>query len=93
MRANQVGMVRRRQIIPMVAKLRINADCLQRLIDLVAIGQQLFFSPSLAGVAQNVDEILRAFGDRVSCCGLREDIRVHWLVAVHGTNGALRNVF
>ncbi len=38
-RANKVGVVRRRQVIPVMAELRIATDDLQCLIDLVAIGQ------------------------------------------------------
>lgn len=61
MRPNQIGMVCLRQVIPVMAELRIATDCLQCLIDLVAIGQQLLFTPGLTGVAQNVDEILMRF--------------------------------
>ena len=57
-RTDQIGQVRRRQIIAVMAELRVVAESLQRVIDLVAIGQQLGLTPGLAGVAEDVDEIL-----------------------------------
>jgi hypothetical protein len=50
--------VRRWQIVAVVPELRVPADRLQRLINVVAIVQQLGLTPGLAGVAKNVDEIL-----------------------------------
>src|SRR5512143_453938 len=34
----------------------------------------------------------RAFGESLSCRGSGEDIRIHRLAGVHGTDGALRDV-
>ena len=36
-------------------------DDLERVVDLVAVGQQLRLAPGFAGVAQDVDEILPRF--------------------------------
>ncbi len=58
MRANQPSAVCHRQIIPYLAEMRIMPNGLQGRIDLVAIDQQLRFTPFFAGIAQNVDEIL-----------------------------------
>jgi hypothetical protein len=57
-RTDQISQVRRWQIVAVVPELRASADRLQRLINLVAIVQQLGLTPGLAGVAKNVDEIL-----------------------------------
>ena len=58
---DQIASVCRRQIGPAVAKLRVATDGLQCVVDLVTVGQQLVLSPSLAGVAQDVDEVQTRF--------------------------------
>ena len=60
-RTDQVGQVSRGQIAPPVAELRVLADRLERVVDLVAVGQQLRLTLGFAGLAQDVDEILSCF--------------------------------
>lgn len=60
-RADQVGQERRRKIVAAMADLRVVADRRQGVIKLVAIDLQLLRSPGLAGIAQDVDQILPGF--------------------------------
>ena len=58
MGTDQVSQMRRRQVVAVMAQLRVAADRLERVIDLVAVGQKLVLAPRLAGKTQDVDEIL-----------------------------------
>jgi len=58
MGANQVRLVRWRQIIAAKTKFRCVADRLQRIVNLVAVNQKLTFPPGFTGVAQDIDKIL-----------------------------------
>ena len=55
---DQVSQMRGRQVVATMAKLRVVADRLERIVDFVAVGQKLVLPPGLAGVAQDVDEVL-----------------------------------
>lgn len=57
-RADQVCPMCRRQVVAVMAKLRVVADRLERVVDLVAVGQKLILAPCFAGKTQDVDEIL-----------------------------------
>jgi len=57
-RADQIGEVCVRKIVAAVANTKIPAQLPEGLIDLVSIGHHLLLSPSLAGVAQDIDKVL-----------------------------------
>ena len=58
------GQMRREQVAPPMAELPVLADCLERVVDLVAVGRQLRQTPCFTGVAQDLDEILlRPWGE------------------------------
>ena len=56
-RADQIDQVCIRKIVAAVANAKIPAQLPEGLIDLVSLDQHLLFSPSLAGVAQDVDKV------------------------------------
>ena len=56
--ANQIRPMRLRQVVAAMAQLRVVADRLERVVDLVAIGQKRVLAPGLAGETQDVDEVL-----------------------------------
>lgn len=58
MRANRVGPMRRRQIIPVVTKLRVETNRLEGDVDFVPVNQNLVLAPGLTGKAQDVDKVL-----------------------------------
>ena len=62
MRANQAGAVCGRQVLSAAACLRVVGDGLQGRIQLVTVDQQLFGSPGLTCIAQDVDEVLSGSG-------------------------------
>lgn len=55
---DKISQMRGRQVIATMAKLRVVADRLERIVDFVAVGQKLLLTPCLAGVTQDVDEVL-----------------------------------
>ena len=57
-RSDEVGKVCRRQVIAMVAGLRLVSDGLKRVIDLVSVAVKLPLAPGRTRIAQDVDEIL-----------------------------------
>ena len=57
-RSDKVDQVCRRQIATTVAYLRVAADRLQGILDLVAVRLKLLESPGLTGEPKNVDEVL-----------------------------------
>ena len=57
-RSNQGSQVRRWQVVSVMAELWIFTNRVQRVIDLVAVGLELIWAPSLTGETQDVDEIL-----------------------------------
>lgn len=59
--ADQISQVCRWQVLAAMAKLWIMADRGQRIINLIAINQQLVCAPSFAGIAKYVDKVLPRF--------------------------------
>lgn len=57
-RADQVGLMRRRQVLAAVAELEIPRDGLERLLDLVEIRLDLRLAPRHLRVGEDVDDVL-----------------------------------
>ncbi len=62
MRTHQVKPVGFREIVPAVPKQRIAANGQQCLVNLVPVCLKLIRTPCLAGVTQNIDEVLSCLG-------------------------------
>ena len=75
-----------------MAQLRVVADRLKRFVDFVSVGQKLSLAPRLACEKQVSIKSWRARGESLRVEGLRKDIGVHGLVAVHGADGNLGDV-
>ena len=91
-RTYRVGQMRRGQVAPPMAVLRVLADRLERVVDLVAVGRQLRQTPCFTAVAQDIDEILLRPWGELGGKGLRERISVRWRATVQGVDGALDDV-
>ena len=57
-RADEINPMRFRQFVALVADVRMLADEIKGLLQLVSILDELIASPRFAGVPQNVDEIV-----------------------------------
>nr|WP_240193277.1 hypothetical protein [Desulfobulbus alkaliphilus] len=90
MGADRVDQVRRGQVVSTTAKLRVVIERHERVVDLIAVDDELSVAPIFTGKAQYVSmKSARALGESLISSGLREDIRVHWSATVHCVNSAL----
>ncbi len=77
-RTDQESQMRGRQVVATMAKLRVVADRLERIVDFVAVGQELVLAPGISGVTQDVDEVLARSRGKLECRRLTEGHRDPW---------------